>query len=73
LSEVEEIQEEDENNNEEEFTGCTRQVHLITGLHQVVISTEDPFEHIDYLMDRALYAIEYLTNKKKEIIDDGIE
>ena len=65
--------EEEEEEEEIEAMGCTRQVHLITGLHQVVVSTEDPQEHIDFLMNRALYAIDYLTNKKKEIVDDGIE
>lgn len=65
-----------EETNEDEIIevgGISRQVHLITGLQQVVISSEDPVEHVDILLDRALFAMKILRNIKPEEIDDGVQ
>lgn len=63
----EETVEKDEKKNSKKLE---RQISITTGSHQVQIISEDPEEHIDYLLDRALLAVD-ICRKEEKIHDSN--
>lgn len=59
------IKDTDEESDTVEFEtikGCPREVHIVRGMDQVLVTTQDPQEHIDYLIDRALIVMESIKD-----------
>ena len=50
-----------------------REIHLISGLNQVLLRTMDKEEHMDYLLDRAMVALDKCNNTvdKVKVYGDG--
>ena len=48
-----------------ELPKLTRQVHMQNFNIQVILSTEEPFEDMDYLVDKALNVVKSLSDADK--------
>lgn len=68
----EENEEEEEEDEYEEVSGCPRQVHLVNGMNQVMLSSHDPTETMDFLSDRAITLLTMMREELK-LMDDGCE
>jgi len=69
---AEEEKDAEEDIKEEEIINTIeRQLSITSGPHQIQMISEDPKEHIDYLLDRALVALEYCRKSDSIIEGDG--
>lgn len=69
---IEEEEIEEEEDEYENVEGCPRQVHIVCGMNQVMLSSHDPTEHMDYLADRAICLLT-MMKQDLELIDGGCE